>query len=60
MGVSFQFVELKPVEALTNGEVDPRATPISSDLWYPLTSKSSAVESLVSAVGLALFLVLGL
>lgn len=60
MGVSFQFVELKPVEALTNGEVDPRASAIPSDLWYPFTSKSSAVESLVSAVCLALFLALGL
>lgn len=42
LGVSFQFVELTPAEALTSGLLPATSTPLPADFWYGFHANLSA------------------
>lgn len=56
LGVSIQFVELDPSEALSKGELQAEPTPIPPDFFYPFIVRSSAIDTIVGAAVAVLLL----
>lgn len=59
LGISIQFVELDPTEALSEGQLQAEPMPIPSDFFYPFAVRSSATtlfSALFSLTGMGFLL----